>query len=67
MQTINGFDLLMLLTGTALGIKIGANLEKTKALELMRDYWHWVQGESIESQMHRDGWEFPTITGHKKK
>lgn len=59
LQTINGFDILILLIGFGIGIRAGINIQKNAQYQNMANYRHWLHGENIETQMANDGWNFP--------
>lgn len=59
-QTINGFDLLIGSACLMIGLFIGSANEAKQRKAKMNQFLNWVDGETIESQMKRDGWNFPT-------
>lgn len=49
----NGFTLLLMMLSGVFGLWIGVRIESTHQFRRHDD---WLNGESIESQMKRDGW-----------
>jgi uncharacterized protein YneF (UPF0154 family) len=49
----NGFTLLLMILSLVAGIAFGMNIERTYQRSQREN---WLNGESIEEQMERDGW-----------
>ena len=60
-NTINGFDLLIMLVGIGFGIRFGISIQRARdyenELNQRDDFGAWLDGQQIESQMRRDGWK----------
>lgn len=67
LQTINGFDLFIGSTMFAIGLFVGQK-NATAAYKLKAEkFLNWLEGESIETQMQRDGWKLEPSFAQAKK
>lgn len=67
LQTINGIDLLIASLAMLIGIQIGRKNEAADNKVKAEKFLNWLEGESIESQMQRDGWKLePSFAVVKK-
>lgn len=60
-NTINGFDLLIMFIGIGFGIRFGISIQRAREFEQelnhQDDFIDFLKGHTIESQMEKDGWK----------
>lgn len=60
-NTINGFDLLIMLVGIGFGIRFGITIQRARDYEYdlnhQDDFIDFLKGNTIQSQMEKDGWK----------